>query len=274
MIFRLCSLVFLLLLAVVMLSERGVCQVSVIGELSQDREAAPGESYSGSIIVKNDTSEPQEAKVYQTDYCFTAEGTSTYGSAGTLPRSNARWVKFSPAVMVIPPQGSLNVNYTVTVPAGSPDLSGSFWSMLMVEGIPKGSPESGRKEPKQQPEMGLRQTLRYGIQVATHIPRGGVKNVRFLQSKLLAGEGQKHTLQVDIENSGTLWIRPDVSVELFNAKGISQGKLSGTKFRMYPGTSVRQAFDLGTLPAGSYKALVVVDAGGDDVFGAQFTFAI
>src|SRR3990172_2835595 len=32
-------------------------QVSVIGDLSQDKEARPGESYEGAILVKNDTDE-------------------------------------------------------------------------------------------------------------------------------------------------------------------------------------------------------------------------
>ena len=40
---------------------------------------------------------------------------------------------------------------------------------------------------------------------------------------------------------------------------------------LYPGTSLRQEFRLGTLAAGTYKALVVVDTGGDQVFGGQFT---
>src|SRR4030042_877971 len=45
-----------------------VGQISVVGDLSQDREAVPGEKYEGSILLRNDESEPQEAKIYQTDY--------------------------------------------------------------------------------------------------------------------------------------------------------------------------------------------------------------
>jgi hypothetical protein len=40
---------------------------------------------------------------------------------------------------------------------------------------------------------------------------------------------------------------------------------------MYPGTSVRQRIVLPDLPEGEYRALVVVDAGGDDAFGAEYT---
>ena len=66
-------------------------------------------------------------------------------------------------------------------------------------------------------------------------------------------------------------MRPDVYVELFNEQGASLGKFSGLKYRIYPGTSVRQLIDVSTVPKGTYKALIVVDAGGDDVFGAQYT---
>jgi hypothetical protein len=78
-------------------------------------------------------------------------------------------------------------------------------------------------------------------------------------------------LQVDIENSGDLWIRPDVYVELIDAKGISKGKFPGVRYRLYPGTSVRQLIDISSVSSGTYKAMVVVDAGGDDIYAAEYT---
>jgi hypothetical protein len=264
---------FLLPCIVLLGTECGLAQVSIIGDLSQDRDARPGESYSGSILVKNDTEEPQEAKLYQTDYLFSFEGTSNYAEAGSTPRSNARWVSFSPSSLVIPPQGIVTVNYTVAVPeslAGKP-LAGSYWSMLMVEGISKESPESSLQEKKNKPQMGVRQTLRYGIQIASHIAGTGSKSIRFIGAKLVRGNQGETLLQVDLEDNGTLWFRPDVYVELFDGKGISKGKFPGHTYRMYPGTSVRQMIELAGIAKGTYKALVVVDAGGENVFGAQYT---
>ena len=66
-------------------------------------------------------------------------------------------------------------------------------------------------------------------------------------------------------------MRPEMYVELFDERGASVGTFRGALYRMYPGTSVRQSIDLTTVPPGTYKALVVVDAGADDVFGAQYT---
>lgn len=248
-------------------------QVSIIGDLSQDHDGRPGESYNGSILVKNDSNEPQEAKIYQTDYLFSWDGTNDYAEAGTTPRSNARWVSYSPSFLVIPPQGSVTVNFTVAVPK-TPDgkeLVGTYWSMLMVEGIARESPESTLAKKNRKPEMGVRQTLRYGIQIATHIEGTGKRSIRFIQAKLVRGERGESLLQVDLEDNGTLGFKPDVYVELFDGKGVSQGKFPGQRYRLYPGTSVRQTIGLKGIGTGTYKALVVVDAGGDDVYGAQYT---
>ena len=264
------------IVALLCLSTIGWAQVSVIGELSQDREARPGEQYEGSIIVKNDTNEPQEAKVYQTDYLFYFNGTNDYAEAGTTARSNAQWVSFSPSYLTIPPQSTISVNFTVTVPQflNEKNLVGTYWSMLMVEGIAKGSAESTLPTDPKKAQMGIRQTIRYGIQLATHIAQTGTKNIKYLDAQLVTKEDGKKYLQVDLENTGDIGIRPDVYVELFDASGASAGKFSGVRFRLYPGTSVRQMIELTKSAKGRFKALVVVDAGGDDVWGAEYTLEI
>ena len=88
------SSLFLSLLLVSLLPDSVRPQISVIGELSQDKEARTGEKYEGMILVKNDSNTPQEVKVYQTDYLFFSNGVNNYGEPGSHPRSNAPWVTF------------------------------------------------------------------------------------------------------------------------------------------------------------------------------------
>ncbi len=176
-------------------------QVSVVGELSQDREARPGETYNGTITIKNDTNEPQEAKVYQTDYLFFSNGTNSYGDPGSHARSNARWITFGPSYVELPPQALVTIQYTVTVPVRKDSLIGSYWSMLMVEGIAKGSPESSR-DPAKKADMGIMQTIRYGIQIATHIQGTGERLVEFKDPQVV-NNGGKRLFQVDVENTGS-----------------------------------------------------------------------
>jgi hypothetical protein len=260
-----------LLLVAVALVQQGTAQISVIGDLSDDRDAKPGEVYSGSVIIKNDTPEIQEAKVYQTDYSFSFDGSNAYGDPGSNKRSNAKWVKVGPSYISIPPLGTASLLYTVSVPRVPPELKGTYWSMVMIEGIARGSAESRIRTKDQKAQMGIQQTIRYGLQIATHIAGTGSRNIRFISAQLLTDTEGRRILQVDIENSGEIGVRPDVYAEVFDGKGVSQGKFPGQRNRIYPGTSVRQKIAFPGIGPGEYRVLVVVDAGGEDAFGAQYT---
>ncbi len=144
----------------------------------------------------------------------------------------------------------------------------------MVEGIQKGSAESSIRPKDAKAQMGIMQTIRYGIQIATTISKTGEKKIQIVDHKIIKKEDGKRILQIDVENIGEIAMRPDVYVELFNEQGTSLGKFPGVKYRIYPGTSVRQSVDISSVGRGTYKALVVVDAGGDDVFGVQYTIKI
>jgi hypothetical protein len=246
-----------------------------MGELSHDRQALQAETYGGVITLRNDTDEPHEAKVYQTDYLFSYDGTNNYGPPGSSERSNASWISFSPAHVIVPPHGTADINYEVKVPAQDlRTLTGTYWSMVMVEGIQSGSPESSLRAGAGETQMGIRQTIRYGVQIATHIMNEGVKDISFLDARLIKSENGDIHMQVDIGNKGTLGARPEVYVELFDQQGISKGKFNGIRYRLYPGTSVRQNIPLKGVSPGTYKALVVIDDGNNDVFGAEYTLEI
>ncbi len=243
--------------------------VSIIGGLTHEKKARPGEIYKGSVIVKNNSAEPEEVKVYQTDYQFFFDGNNNYGPPGKSERSNANWLSFNPHRLTIPPNDVSTVNYTAKVP-DDPNLVGTYWSMLMVEGITKSSPESSQAE-KGKTKIGITQIVRYGIQMITNIGDTGERNLKFLQTKLLR-EAEGRFLQVDIENAGQRWLRSSLWVELYDESGGYIGKFDGGGKHTYPGTSVRYKVDLTGVPQGAYKALVVADCGGDDIFGANYDF--
>ena len=108
--------------------------VSVDGALVYERTAKAGETYLGFIIIKNTSDEPQEAKIYLAYYLFFFDGKVNYGEPGKDPRSNANWITFSPHQPIIPANDNLEVRYTIKVPDNK-SLSGTYWSLLMVEGI-------------------------------------------------------------------------------------------------------------------------------------------
>ena len=77
---------------------------------------------------------PQEVKVYQTDYLFYADGSTYYGDPGTMPRSNTRWISFTPKQFTVPAGEEVTVRYTIQVPNDA-RLAGPYWSILMVEPV-------------------------------------------------------------------------------------------------------------------------------------------
>ena len=249
-------------------------QLYIAAPLVSDREAAPGESYEGVVPIVNPTDEPRQAKLYVTDYRFNAAGQNWYDDPGTLPRSNASWVAFGAPTVTVPPQATLDVPYLVTVPEDA-TLDGSYWSMLMIEEVPKESAESTLGNGAEaEGGFGVRRRIRYGVQIASHIRGTGALALSITHAELDDTAEGRRELRLDVENTGTRFGETRVYLDLFTAEGRSVGRFDGTEARIYPGTSFRHRVALDALAAGAYEALVVVDAGGDQLFGAQYTLEL
>src|SRR5439155_12856160 len=57
---------------------RARAQISVVGNTVEERTAAPGDTYVGTIVVRNLTPQSQPVRIYQSDYSFFADGTSHF----------------------------------------------------------------------------------------------------------------------------------------------------------------------------------------------------
>ncbi|MBN2735874.1 MAG: hypothetical protein JXR70_02760 [Spirochaetales bacterium] len=258
------------LLVVVLNASFLMANIVVVGALTHEDKADPGDSYTGVITIQNPEKSDQEVKVYQSDYFFLSSGEVFYNDPATGERSNAGWIEFSPKRLVIPANELATVHYTVTVPKEK--LIGTFWSMIMVEDIPEDSSESSQADPKEV-ALGIHQAFRYAVQMVTHVGQGGKKSIKFLQTNLVK-EKDHVFLQLDVKNTGELWLRANLWVEVFDLKGKPIGKFDGGKLRIYPETSVRYRVDLTGLSLNTYRALVIIDAGNDTVFGANLNLEI
>jgi len=242
--------------------------IRIIGDMTHEKELKPGEEFRGMFVLYNNGDSIEKAKLYQTDYVFYSDGTNHYGEPGLIARSNADWVQFSPKSVVIPPRERVTVQFRVQVPAID-ILNGTYWSILMVEGVTENLSEILENED----EIAVRTIMRYGVQMVTHIRDTGIKKMTFLNSNLIK-EVSETLFYVDLENIGERWLRPMVWVEIFSIEGQFFGKYHTHQRRVYPGTSIRHSFDLSDVPDGEYKALVVADCGGDDLFGIQYKLQI
>jgi hypothetical protein len=258
-------------LGLCLLCHTAAASVGVVGSLTHEITALPGRSYQGAFELRNSGTVPEQVKIYQTDYFYTSDA-PVYGEPGQLPRSNARWIAFSPAQITVPAGEAVPVNYSIQVPDDT-TLRGTYWSMLMVEPIAPGSPESASADAGRV-VLQIRQVFRYGLLVITDVaPQEARREVRFSALKLAAREGRP-VLDVDVESTGDRGLSGELWVELYSDDGGYVGKFAGGKKRLLPGTSVRYAVDLSGLGRRTYKALLVLDSGGDDVFGADVTLVL
>ena len=261
-------------LALVALAAPGVAgearaQISVVGNTVEERTANPGESYTGTIVVRNLTQDDQPVRIYQTDYLFFADGTSHFNDPGTTARSNARWVTPTVRSLLIPPNSEMTVTYTVAVPVGD-TLTGSYWSTIMVEGAPN---EAGRSSGGRR-QVGIGSVTRYAVQVATHIQASGTRKVNFANSRFLTEEDSTQSFELEVQNVGERAYRPAVWIEVYDGEGTLVANARQERGLLYPGTSLRQVFDLGRMKPGTYRAIVFADSGEDAVFASQFTLRL
>jgi hypothetical protein len=242
--------------------------VTVVGALTRQVTLPAGGRSEGQLVLQNASDKPRQAKVYQTDYLFSADGSSTYGEPGSAPRSNCSWITFTPRQLEIAPGQNGSVYYTIQAPQNA-QIAGTYWSLLMVEPLTADSPEVAAPKEAGKVKVGLRTVMRYAVQMVTNIGDTGQCTLKFADKQLVAQEG-KRLLQLDVENTGERWLTPAVWAEVHDAQGQSLGKFEARRIRIYPGCSARFAMDLSSLPAGQYNALVVADNGDEHVFGAQY----
>lgn len=239
-------------------------QIAVLSSTVEERIAAPGERYNGTIVIVNAAPEPQSARIYQTDYQFHADGTSDFKDAGTTVRSNAGWVTPQSTQITVPGNGRVVVPYTVVVPSGD-SLRGTYWSAIMVEGQ-TAAPGKGANKPS----VELGSVVRYAIQVATHIAMTGSRTVKFIDAGVAKTADGSAAFDVDVLDAGDRGYRPTLWLEVYDENGVLKAKAKQSRGLLYPGTSLRQHFELGKLTPGSYKAVLFADTGDEAVVAAQY----
>jgi hypothetical protein len=260
----------LIMLSLFMIPIRLDAGITIEGPLTHERIVQPGESFRGTIAIRNTGERAAEVKVYRTDYSFAADGRNDYGPPGRLVRSNADWLHLGREQITVAARSLVNLNYELRV-ADDATLNGTYWSMVMVE--PVSARESTLDPREGEVHAQLTQVMRYAIQMVTHISDSGSRALAFSDPQLVKTKGQR-LFNLDVENTGERWLRPQLWLELFDRNGRPVGKFGGAQKRIYPATSVRYQTDLSEVPIGRYRMLIVADGGGNDLFGSQIELNI
>lgn len=251
------------LVIILLLHHFSFASVEVIGSLKHTQTSKPGEFYTGEIELQNSGSSKQEIRVYQTDLLYNYEEYTYYDEPVTHKRSNAPWVEFSPKTLVLQPNERAFIQYKVKVP-DTDTLNGTFWSILMVESVNPVTPDTSG-------QLNIQTITRYGVQIITELEDKGKGNLKFFEPVLLT-ENDNLILAVDIENTGDHYIRPEVSIELYDEEGNSVKKIQAGSKGLFPSTSSRFRMKLEGLEAKQeYQALIIAAGKNENVFGLEYT---
>jgi hypothetical protein len=239
--------------------------IIVLNGLTHENQAEPGKSYRGTVQIQNASEKNRSVRIYQRDYWFSYTGESKHDPAGTSERSNATWISFNPELLDLGPNETAAINFEVVVPGES--LSGTYWSVIMVEGIvpPDTTGYSSG--------VTINTAIRYAVQIVTNIGETGTSDIQFLGMEL-GREKETTLLHVALENTGERMLRPELAVELFDAEGNSLGVVKAERRKTYPGTSVMITLELKGIKPGNYNGVLVADCENDHVFGTNVSFEI
>lgn len=266
------KIIFSLIFFILFYSVNSLAAVSVLGELTRRYIVKPGGTYEGIVFLRNKGDKTQEVKIEKRDYLFYKDGSNRFDEPPSHPRSNAPWISLSPSKVTIPPGETIVVNFKIHVPDDQ-KLTGTYWSVLMIEPLEPIAPETLLKSEDKKLTMSLKIVVKHAIQIITDIGDTGTTRIKFLDKRIVEKEGKK-ILEVDIENTGERWFTPQLWIEIFDREGKSLGKLQGNKARIFPGCSVKFSVDINEVPKGKHKALIVAEGAEEKVFGTRMNLNI
>ena len=143
----------------------------------------------------------------------------------------------------------------------------------MVEGAPVGAPAGEAAGGARRAQVGVGAVVRYAVQVATHVRRGARK-VAFSGLRAETQADSARVLELVVANAGEHGYRPVLWVEVYDETGALRARRQQERGLLYPGTSLKQRFELGRLPPGVYKVVLFADAGEDAVFAAPYKLTL
>jgi hypothetical protein len=245
-----------------MLPLLSLASIEVLGSLKHLHRGIGGDTIRGEIKLHNSEEMDQEVRIYQTDLLYNYEDYTFYDEPVTHERSNASWINYSPKTLIVKGKENRFIQYEIVIPK-TDTLSGTYWSIIMIEGV-------NTIDPEQKGELNINTVTRYAIQMVTEIENKGLGALTFLNPTLIT-EGDNLYLAVDIVNTGQHYIAPELSMELFNETGKSVKVITASKKGIYPKTSVRFRLNLkGVESKKTYQCLIIADGKEEDVFGIDY----
>jgi len=240
--------------------------IVVLNGLTHENVAQKGESYRGTIQLQNTENSEKDVQVYLRDYWFSYTGESKHDPPGTMQRSNANWITFTPELMTLKPNEIATIDFEVNVPDND-SLKGTYWSVIMVEGIIP--PDTTNY----QSGVTIRTAIRYAIQIVTTLGETGTSDLQFMGLER-AKQNSADVINVVVGNTGERILKPEMSIELFDETGNSVGIFKAGRKKTFPDTTVKITLVLEGVKPGNYTGVLVADCDEEHIYGTNLTIEI
>lgn len=231
------------------------------------RNFKPGQPFTVELTVSNGSSRPVLMRGTAMDFWYNGKNEKVFGAPGTLPRSASNWVEFVPRVITVPAEGFSTVRMVVTPPA---DATGSYYCVAFVES----KPELARSATAET------QALYTNIRLGALVMLAAEKSEKFkinVSDARFSPPAPSHdlTLEFEVDNESNTHIFPRSAVAVLNEGHEIVAKTEGEIKRFLPGQTDRLSLKWGgTLPPGSYTALLTLVYGDDRIYNQSFPFTI
>jgi hypothetical protein len=173
---------------------------------------------------------------------------------------------FNPELLTLDSGQVATIEFEIQIPS-EVSLKGTYWSVLMVEGITP--PDTTKSEGG----VKINTAIRYAIQIVTNIGNTGKRDLQFIDLQLTK-ENEISVLNVAMENIGERLLKPELRLELFDEEGNTAGLIKAEPRKTYPGTSIKSSLQMEAIKPGVYNAVLVADCGDDSIFGTNLSLEI
>lgn len=246
-------------------------QVSVT-PLGFDIDISPGEESDVCFFeVINLEDDPLTVSVSLADWENDIYGGIKVRAAGTLPRSLAPCINFSPFDFVLNPGQKQKVNFTVNLP---PEEKGPHWTIFLITTSASVTSEFEIEENKR---IIFSTSVAYAVKVRQVDPVTARSEGKIVWADVVVSEGSETLVEVvaDFENTGTTFLKVGGRIEFRDQRGSTVDTMQVRNFTVLPGAKRRiRSNHKKELPPGEYIALVILDFGGDYLVAGQVNFEV
>lgn len=216
----------------------------------------------GKVTVRNDGLKESIVNIYNQDIIPNCTTGFNYTDINNHERSLGKWFTTNVDEKLLAPREEYSFYYTIQVPKGT-DLTGTYWSILMVE-------VADPIKEEQENGFTVESKVRYGVQIIADMGVYQSPKITFENIEFSKDEGAEKVIRVKLKNNGLFFSATKLNIELIDKNGNKTRTSIAEKRKLYPGYCNDFEVTIKDLPKGVFEGILIAD-NGVDLFGSNVT---